>query len=59
MTAPDPALATCVAHERRRRAPLPPLADLTEDEAIAIVRADELARAEAKFNEAYRRAVTP
>jgi hypothetical protein len=44
MTPIDPALTICVAHERRRHAPLPPIRDLADD-ALAIVRAEESRRA--------------
>jgi hypothetical protein len=40
----DPVLVVCVAHEQRRRNPLPPIGDLNDD-ALAIVRAEELRQA--------------
>jgi hypothetical protein len=42
----DPALTVALAHETRRRQPLPPLTDLpiADDDAIALVRAEELRR---------------
>jgi hypothetical protein len=41
-----PALAVALEHERRRHNPLPPLRDLTDDAALAIVCEEERRRAQ-------------
>ncbi len=57
----DPAVATALAHERRRRATLPPLGDLpvTGDEAIRLIRAEELHRAAERVGYAFDKATRP
>ncbi len=61
MTAhPDHALTAALAHEARRRAPLPPLGDLlSETEAMRIVRAEELRRATLKLGATIIRSTSP
>ena len=41
MIPPFPALVACVAHEQRRKQPLPPLGDLLPDDAMALMREEE------------------